>query len=168
MSNKNRKNIDKLLQGINDVHLTLVGSGKAGFEIDCSLEVDFDSHMDDIRRIALTKLAIALPKVESSLAAALDAAMSASSWKWNTGSRDIIDTGALKNSLKIDWNGMRAIVRYDEPYAALIHEGGYIHPYGNKNASPVYLPGRPWVRSVLVGGGPVPEFDWRQAILQAL
>lgn len=143
-------------------------TASASFGMDMQLDADFSGYSEQIRAIALQKLSLALPRVEKSLAEALDAAMSANTWKWSTGSRDIVDTGALKNSLKIEWNGMKAIVRYDQPYAALIHEGGYIYPYGNQNASPVYIPGRPWVRSVLVGGGPVPVFNWQEAVLKAL
>lgn len=166
-SSRKRKNLAKAIAAI-ETDLLKVSAGSATFGFDASLEVSFDGLDDQIRKIAVAKLRAALPKTEPALARALDAAMASSSWNWTGGNRDIIDTGALKNSLQIEYRGMRAIVSYTAPYAAIIHEGGYIRPYGNEAAEPVYLPGRPWVDSVLVGGGPVPQFDWEAAIRAVL
>lgn len=164
-----RKKLDKLIKGIEAVQEDLDFSNSVSFGLSADLEIGSMSGFDkQLKDIAVAKLKMVLPRVEAKLANALNAAMSSSSWSWKGGSRDIVDTGALKNSLKIEWIGMTAVVSYSEPYAAIIHEGGYIYPYGNKSASPVYLPGRPWVKSVLVGGGPVPQFDWEEAIIAAL
>ena len=89
----------------------------------------------------------------------LDAALKSPVWAWTSGNRDIYDTGELMDSGKVVAMGDRLSVSYSAPYAMLIHNGGYIHPYGNLKARPIYLPGRPWVSSVLYGGGPVPKFD---------
>lgn len=91
---------------------------------------------------------------------ALDSAMESSVWDWDGDTRDIVDTGELKNSLNIfiDNNNNLHIV-YDKDYAAIVHYGGYFNAFGNKNASQ-YYPGRPWVKSVIEGGGPVPQFDF--------
>lgn len=91
---------------------------------------------------------------------ALDAALKSSVWTWKNGVRDIYDTGELASSGEVSVGAGGLIVSYDAPYANLVHNGGYIYPYGNEKARPVYLPGRPWVSSVLYGGGPVPQFDF--------
>lgn len=164
-SSKKRKNLVKAIEAVEE---SLLYSSTMKIEFDGSLEVDFDGLDAKIRKIAMAKLKEALPKTEPALASALNAAIASPSWEWAGGRRDIVDTGALKNSLQIEWRGMRAIVGYNQPYAAIVHEGGYIKPYGNTAAAPVYLPGRPWVKSVLIGGGPVPQFDWEAAIRAVL
>lgn len=108
-----------------------------------------------------------LQQISAELKMALDAALDAPVWAWNGGARDIYDTGALKASGTVEIRGLEIIVRYSAPYATLVHNGGYIYPYGNKSAQPIFLPGRPWVRSVLYGGGPVPQFDFVGAIQRA-
>ena len=61
-----------------------------------------------------------------------------------------VETGALMRSLTITLMPDGSIsINYSSPYAALTHEGGYIQPYGNPYAKPVYLPGRPWVTKAL-------------------
>jgi hypothetical protein len=72
---------------------------------------------------------------------------------------DIIDSGDLRDSLSVVIEGDDIGVSYDSPYANLIHYGGYIAPYGNKNINKVYIPGRPWVESVLFGDGPVESIN---------
>ena len=76
-------------------------------------------------------------------------AMMKASWGWNTGSRDIVDTGALMASGGAALIGDSIEIGYAAAYANLIHNGGYIQPYGNANVSAVYIPGRPWVAAVL-------------------
>jgi phage gpG-like protein len=77
-------------------------------------------------------------------------AISSSTWQLrNGGSGDIIDSGALLASQSVTNTGSGLNINYDVPYAALIHYGGYIVPYGNKNAQRVYIPARPWVSTVL-------------------
>ena len=101
------------------------------------------------------------------LRVALDAAIEAPVWSFPGGARDIVDTGKLKASALVSVSGLGISVSYGAPYAMLVHNGGYIFPYGNKKARPIYLPPRPWIRSVLYGGGPVPKFDFAEAIRQA-
>lgn len=106
----------------------------------------------------------------SALRDALDAAISSNVWSWPGGSRDIVETGELRDSLNVSISSNGLSVEYGAPYAALMHYGGYIQPYGNLKIDKVYIPGRPWADSVLLGGGPVSEFDWQtiysDAILQ--
>lgn len=66
-------------------------------------------------------------------------------------SYQLIDTGRLINSGEVIFNGSQIEIRYDVPYANLIHYGGYIVPYGNRSARPVYIAPRPWVSDVLDG-----------------
>jgi len=94
-------------------------------------------------------------RIVQDLKNALDAAMSSEAWSGG----DLIDTGALMDSGSVSVNERGVTISYDAPYAALIHYGGYIHPYGNVNLR-VYLPPRPWIESVLFGGGPVAQFDF--------
>ena len=102
--------------------------------------------------------------VEKSLRTALDNSIS-SQWSWTTGSRDIVDTGKLKSSLKIVTSFAQTkvtfAVQYNTPYAAFVHYGGVIKPYGNKNAADVLIPGRPWVQAVFEGSNGQPKFDMR-------
>lgn len=71
---------------------------------------------------------------------------------WESG--PIIDSGELLRSSRVERSGDVIRLLNDVPYAALIHYGGYVQPYGNPNARPVYIPGRPWIEGVLKGGGP--------------
>jgi len=105
-------------------------------------------------------IAKAMPKLAQEVEKALTAALKASVWGWPTGLRDIYDTGELARSVEVTAQKNGINVSYSAPYAGIVHDGGYIHPYGNMSARPVYLPGRPWVSSVLYGGGPVPQFDF--------
>ena len=60
-----------------------------------------------------------------------------------------IDTGRLKNSLEIRAKFSQTKVGfsiiYKTPYAAFVHYGGVMRPYGNPNAATVTIPGRPWI-----------------------
>ena len=84
--------------------------------------------------------------VSQSLRSALDASIT---------SFQAIDTGRLKNSLEIREKFSQTKVGfsiiYKTPYAAFVHYGGVIQPYGNKNAAAVTIPGRPWVQKALEG-----------------
>ena len=106
-------------------------------------------------------------RIESYLPALLDKAIEAKAWDWprptmrKSGgkagtTRNIVDTGKLKSSLKISTKFLKTkttfIVAYTAPYANLVHEGGYIAPYGRMDLRSSYIPGRPWVKAVLEGG----------------
>lgn len=125
----------------------------------------YDNNIDSVDEEQLTEdLAAAIDSVTGQLAEeveqALGAALRAGVWAWREGSRDIYDTGELERSVSVTATSDGISVSYSAPYANIVHNGGYIYPYGNKNARPVYLPPRPWVSSVLYGGGPVPQFDF--------
>lgn len=103
--------------------------------------------------------------IASKLGAALDEAMASSAW--GTG-KDIIDTGKLRDSLVITTTSGGISIKYTAPYAAIVHYGGYIVPYGNPSLSKIYIPGRPWVDSVMKGGGPVAAFDFESVYREAI
>ena len=105
--------------------------------------------------------------VEAALRPALDNSMK-SQWSWGVGvagvaTRDIVDTGALMSSLKLKATFLQTKTKlditYTKPYAAFVHYGGYVKPYGNQKANAVYLPGRPWVTAVIEGTHGQPKFD---------
>lgn len=102
--------------------------------------------------------------IQASLKTSLDNSIS-SSWSWPGGAQDIVDTGALKNSLSLPVKHLQRSstiqIKYDSPYAAAMHYGWVGHPYGNKNIAPRTYPGRPWIQSVLDGtnGQTKPDFD---------
>jgi len=102
--------------------------------------------------------------VEKSLREALDNSLQ-SQWTWIQGSRDIVDTGRLKSSLEIkavfSQTKVSFKIAYNVPYAGLVHYGGMIKPYGNRNAADVLIPARPWVTAVLEGSHGQPQFDMR-------
>lgn len=90
----------------------------------------------------------------------------AASWAkkpFNTGTpRSIVDSGDLKQSKSFKLAGMQASWVWTANYAAAVHEGARIHPWGNPRNTPVSLPGRPWTNAVLEGGTPgnVPVYDF--------
>ena len=83
----------------------------------------------------------------------LNQAMMSPVWAWTTDVRNIVDTGALKNSLTLRMNGFGLVVSYSKPYAAIVHYGGIL------KGGQMY-PARPWAESVLLGGGPVSQVNW--------
>ena len=136
------------------------------------LDVDFECSMGtpslDLNAYVKKMLANATPKVFRELGDQLQANMQAGSWGWRDGNRDIVDTGDLMASQNITVSGFSVSTSYNSPYAAITHYGGYIYPYGNTNATKVYLPARPWITATIEGGGPVPVFDFYAAYLRAI
>lgn len=111
----------------------------------------------------------AVQVVSQAIREALDTAVSSSAWAWSTGgARDIVDTGELKSSLSVAINGDTIDISYGAPYASFVHNGGYIHPYGNQKIDAVYLPGRPWIDATLYGNGPVPSVNLDEIIGSAI
>ncbi|ACT65625.1 predicted protein [Cyanophage PSS2] len=90
----------------------------------------------------------------------------ARSWsksKFNTGSpRSIVDSGDLKGSLRVDLNlnNLTCQFMWTTSYAAAVHEGAYIHPWGDKKNAKVHLPARPWTSAVINGTHGVPKYDY--------
>ena len=92
---------------------------------------------------------------------ALDDAMRSNSWSGG----DIVDTGELMASGRISLTDRGLNISYDKPYAALVHYGGYIHPYGRTDER-VYLPARPWVEAVLNGLPGGQNFDIKRYYIE--
>lgn len=76
-------------------------------------------------------------------------------WKnasFDTGSpRSIVDSGELKASKVYNLAGTQANWVWSTEYAAAVHDGALIHPWGNLKAAKVQLPARPWTEAVLFG-----------------
>ena len=81
----------------------------------------------------------------------------AAQWKAAQGSgvgspRSIVDSGQLKQSrdFNLDLVGLKAEWSWNVDYAAAVHEGALINPFGNPRKT-VQLPARPWTQAVLQG-----------------
>ena len=101
-------------------------------------------------------LAALAPEIEQ----ALWDAMNTKAYQWDYGDGDIVQTGELRDSVQVTADSESIVVTYSASssgdgtdYAAIVYYGGYIHPYGNPNVQ-IYMPGRPWIKHVLVGGHP--------------
>lgn len=93
-----------------------------------------------------------LAKLEGVVDEALTEAINATQWKAYDGTTvDIVDTGALRASQKVQIQGNSLVITYDVPYANLVHFGGYVVPYGNSFADRVFIPARPWT-SIITDG----------------
>jgi phage gpG-like protein len=103
--------------------------------------------------------------IKDALKKALDDAMQANIWE---GGSDIVDTGELMNSLEITIEGDSVTMAYTSEYAAIVHYGGYIRPYGNESAEKVYIPGRPWLQAVIEGYGGIAPVDVTALYYKAL
>ncbi len=66
--------------------------------------------------------------------------------------RSIVDSGDLKQSRDFNLNraALTANWSWNVDYAAAVHEGAYISPFGNTSKM-VQLPARPWTQAVLEG-----------------
>lgn len=64
--------------------------------------------------------------------------------------RNLIDIGNLRQTGSWQMAGnYQAQFRWSANYATAVHEGAWIHPWGNKKSAKVLLPARPWTRAVL-------------------
>jgi len=137
---------------------SLKASIKTGVEV--TSFADLDRLKEQFPKIVSKASQKTIKLVAVELEAALDRAMMAKAWQWDYGDGDIIDTGELKDSLRLVVDSAGDIyVFYNAEHAAIVHYGGYIHPYGNPRVQ-IYMPARPWITSVLNGGGPVDKFDF--------
>lgn len=134
-------------------------TAKANVEISLRINVK-GLNINDINKRLTTAINRASARITRELKDTLDKAILSNVWPTIAGTADIYDTGKLLQSGKVLVSGNGITIIYDAPYAALVHYGGYVVPYGNASAEKVYLPPRPWVEAVLNGGGPVPKFDF--------
>ena len=124
---------------------------------------DKDKKKRAAQRLAANKaLFTATERLAKFLPAALGNTLEKYQWPWgpagpgNAGKgspRVINDTGYLRSTLTIKTSYVQSkgkiSINYSAPYAALVYYGGAIHPYGNRNAATVLLPGRPWIEKTL-------------------
>ncbi len=136
------------------------------FDLAIGFRLTYKVNKDSITKIISEINARAMDIVAGDIADALNAAMSSGIWSGQD--PDIVDSGALLRSLRVTREGSDIRISYSEPYAALIHYGGYVTPYGNKSAERVYIPGKPWAESLLFGGGPIAQYDYSAAYKKAL
>ena len=163
--------IKQLLRAVNKLEEN-EGSIKGNFRIKSSsdftvlktLTQKFPEAANEAHYSTLKNLAIEIE-------AALTAAMNQKVYDWAYGDGDIVQTGKLRDSVDVTATQESIIVSYSATssgdgfdYAAIVYYGGYIHPYGNPNVT-IYMPGRPWIKHVLTGGGPVPKFPLTERYL---
>ena len=150
------------------------------------IEIDFDPNQ--LNEVFQKKAAKAFEKVANELEGRFTDAIQGGHWDWpreskrgvrgstvgekaaawakkpfNTGTpRSITDSGQLAASLDVDLDaaGLKAEFTWDVDYAAAVHEGAYISPWGNKKAQKVYLPARPWTEAVIHGTHGVQRYDY--------
>lgn len=111
---------------------------------------------------------LAMLDVAQSLKDALDEAMEANIWQWTNDTRDIIDTGALRDSGKVTYNrsSQRISISYGEEYAAIVHYGGEITSGFNPEVR-IFYPARPWIESTLKGLNGIEKFPMAAIYLAA-
>ena len=121
--------------------------------------------LDDIESIWDKCVDEAIEITIPELSQALDNAMESDTWPWPSGARDIVDTGALKNSKTITYSKSTNTlsIQYNEPYAYLVQYGGYVTSGYNPSVS-IYMPPRPWVDAVLDGGYGIAKFPFVEIV----
>lgn len=151
------KRIIKAMQEIENNEGSISGAIKiksaADFTSLKTLATKFKKEADFAHAKTLAALA---PEIED----ALTVAMNTKAYQWDYGDGDIVQTGALRDSVQVNADNESIVVTYSASstgdgtdYAAIVYYGGYIHPYGNPNIQ-VFMPARPWIKHVLVGGYP--------------
>lgn len=90
-----------------------------------------------------------------------------------TSPRNIVDQGRLRQSNEYVISGTLVLFKWTEPYAAAVHYGAEIYPWGDKSKAKVKLPARQWTDAVLgrilvAGIEPFPTaLQWKSAFLVA-
>lgn len=156
-----------LAKSLKTLSVSLNSMADIGGTFSSSVKIDIGAkNIDNILRFAEKfpdKARIAYKEtlmiIANDLSAALDEAMESSVWTWNDETRDIIDTGALRDSARVVVDGDNIEISYSEDYAAIVHFGGYVTSGFNPDIQ-IYYPARPWVEAVLLGGYPVEQFDF--------
>jgi len=167
----NANSIIKSLKKLNTIFETVEKTGKTHTSrLEISTRTEGEEVFELIKKFpyeARKAYKLALEVTANDLAASLDEAMESSVWRWNDDTRDIIDTGDLRDSQKVEVDENGIIIRYREEYAAIVHYGGYIES-GLNPAVLIYYPARPWIEAVLTGNGPVEKFDVRKELEENL
>ena len=105
--------------------------------------------------------AYAMGQVAIKLKKALDDALLSQGWNWIDGTRDIVSSGDLMESGRVEYDEAsdQISIQYDNDYAGIVHYGGYIKSGYNANVQ-IFYPARPWIDSVLEGGNGIQAFDF--------
>lgn len=158
---KYKNNVSPFLKNVNR-QLKSVSRKKTPIALDINIKAsrskEIEELVDKIGASAQAAHRKALHFVADDLYIALGLAMESKVWNWEYGDGDIVDTGALRDSLSISVAGDQIIVSYGQEYAAIVYFGGYIHPYGNPNVQ-IYMPGRPWIEAVFTGSYGIEQFN---------
>lgn len=135
--------------GIPDIDETIEIRERVSYKLGVNIKSSNDLRKFRKLQAALDSAAAALvPQLQQSLQAAL----AANIWPDGSGGTDdIISSGALLRSQSVNYSNSQIRIDYDVPYAALVHYGGYIRPYGRRDTAAVYIAPRPWVAGVLSG-----------------
>lgn len=112
--------------------------------------------------------------VAAELNSAFQDALGSKVWNWprptirsggqDAGSpRNIVDTEILKASNSYSISGGVATFKWSVDYAAAVHYGANIYPWGDKSRPKVNLPARPWTSAVLgtINIGGIEPYDYR-------
>ena len=152
--------IKRIIKAMNEVENN-EGSVKAGFKIKSAadftaLKTVASKFAAEANNAHTQTLAALAPEIKQ----ALTNAMNTKAYQWDYGDGDIVQTGELRDSVQVTADSESIVVTYSASssgdgtdYAAIVYYGGYIHPYGNPNVQ-IFMPGRPWIKHVLVGGYP--------------
>ena len=152
--------IKRIIKAMNEVENN-EGSVKAGFKIKSAadftaLKTVASKFAAEANNAHTQTLAALAPEIKQ----ALTNAMNTKAYQWDYGDGDIVQTGELRDSVQVTADSESIVVTYSASssgdgtdYAAIVYYGGYIHPYGNPNVQ-IYMPARPWIKHVLVGGHP--------------
>jgi hypothetical protein len=124
-----------------------------------TLSVKFTTNLEAKARRASEAAARA---VYAELNARFQDAIGTKAWSWPrstvrsnggiipSGLRNIVDSSTLRSSNPgPQITGLSVTYRWGVNYAAAVHQGAMIRPWGNKSAAPVLLPARPWTSAVL-------------------
>ena len=150
--------IKRVIKAMNEIENN-EGSVRAGFTIKSAadftaLKTVASKFREESNNAHTKTLAALAPEIKQ----ALTNAMNTKAYDWDYGDGDIVQTGTLRDSVQVNADAESIVVTYSASssgdgtdYAAIVYFGGYIHPYGNPNVQ-IYMPARPWVKHVLVGG----------------
>lgn len=165
-------NFDKVFKEITDAAKDEIDGFRYGFEISppilSSKGIKISS--SEIKDVISSKVNLVLSKFTQIVISELTIRIKEAFYQvWPSTSSDIISSGELLDSLNIQITTKGLSITFDAPYASIIHYGGYIVPYGNKNAERVYLAPRPFL-DVILGraNGPVSSYDFQDALTRAI
>lgn len=164
-------NFNSISKTLKSLSVTMDKIDKTNLSTSFTIKIDVDTGVADRilalvervpyeARIAFNKT---LEVIANDLWATLDENMDAAVWKWHGDTRDIVDTGDLRDSGKVYVDGDDIVIKYSQEYAAIVHFGGYTESGFNPGVQ-IYYPARPWVEATLSGDGPVPRFDFNKAL----